>query len=106
MTTQDTAEEVENEPEPNSQLSEYGKLMRARMEVADKYADKILPPAFAKWFKSKTQELLERDWNYFGAVDSLVVNANIPFVNDIGKAAIAQGLLTDEERLRCREVSG
>lgn len=91
-------EQDQAEPEPNTQLSEYGKLMRARFELADKNADSVLPKAFATGFRSTMRDLLERDWNYFGAVDSLVVNAQIPYVNDVLRCADQKGLLSDKDK--------
>lgn len=98
--TNDTGDH--SEVEPNSQLSDYGRLMRARFEVADRYADAVLPPAFAKQFRSTMRDLLDQDWNYFGAADSFIVNSQIPFVNDVGVAAKARGLLTEDEIARAR----
>lgn len=108
MTTHESLQpavpEDQSEPEPNTQLSDFGKLMRARFEVADRYADAVLPPAFAKQFRSTMRDLLDQDWNYFGAVDSFIVNSQIPFVNDVGVAAKARGLLTEDEIVRTRPV--
>lgn len=94
------------EPEPNSELSDYGNLLRRRFELAAKYAKTVLPPAFFDWFHGHLSEILERDWNYFGAADSLIANAKIPFVNDVIRWAIAQGLLTDEEFEFARSLGG
>jgi hypothetical protein len=86
------------EPEPNSQLSEYGKQQRARFELAAKHAEQVLPPAFYKRFHAELSELLERDWNHFGAVDSFVANSKIPYVVDVLRWAEQKSLLSDEDR--------
>lgn len=86
------------EPEPNTQLSEYGKLMRARFEIAARHSAAVLLPAFHGRFHREMTEWLERDWNYFGNVDSFVVNGKIPFVADVLRAANKAGLLSEDEK--------
>jgi hypothetical protein len=105
--TETNGTEDHSEVEPNSQLSDFGKLMRARFEVAHKYAESALTRNFAARFMAELKGLLDQDWNHYGAVDSLIINSKIPYVNDVLLFAYNQGILTKDEIARTRpaEVS-